>query len=234
MLVPLTNIYKSSVKSVDKRGLVIDCQSAIMTLYPNTLAFQQKAASCCQSLKSVLGYQQGVAFFQLLESTTMNSDDNKELTQKRFDEYLKYATGILFLAFVGSLISSALLDTLGYKNTEINKMLGFNSLYALWGVWSVILHFYLLNTKPIEYPQHKETAWEARLRHAGELCSYAFFGFLGTIGSLVVLGMLLQGILAIDITEARYTYRLILLTWGGWIVGLHLYYKHQEKTNQAL
>ena len=37
--------------------LVRDCQSGIMTSYPNMFAFQWKAAPCCQLLKSVLGYQ---------------------------------------------------------------------------------------------------------------------------------------------------------------------------------
>jgi len=153
---------------------------------------------------------------------------NKESVEKG-GQYLKYIAGVLFLAFVGSFISLALLDTLGHKNTEINEMLGFNALYVIWGILAVILHLYLLNTEPIEYPQHKETAWEARSRYAGELCSYVFFGFLGTIGSLVVLGMLLQWILEIDITEMRYTYRLIMLTWGGWVIGLYVWFQEQEK-----
>ncbi len=54
---------KSIINNLGILTLGKDCQGAIMTLYPNTLAFQQKAASCCQSLKSVLGYQQGVAFY---------------------------------------------------------------------------------------------------------------------------------------------------------------------------
>lgn len=154
--------------------------------------------------------------------------NNKESVEKG-SHYFKYVIGILFLAFVSSLISLALLDTLGYKNTEINETLGFNAFYGLWGVLAIILHLYLLNTKPIEYPQHKEAVWEARSRHAGELCSYTFFGFLGTIASMVVLGMLFQWILEIDITEIGNTYRLIFLTWGGWIVGLHVWFKEREK-----
>lgn len=150
--------------------------------------------------------------------------DNKELVEKR-GLYLKYIIGISFFASVCSFISLTLLDVLGYKNTDINEMLGFNSLYVLFCVWLVILHFYLSDTKPIEYPQYKETAWEARSRHTRELCSYAFFGFLGTIISLVVLGMLLQWILEINITEMQYTYRLVSLTWGGWIIGLHIWFR---------
>lgn len=144
-------------------------------------------------------------------------------------QYFKYIAGILFIAFISSFISLALLDVLGYKNTDINEMLGFNSLYALWGVWLVILHIYLSNTKPIEYPQYKETVWEARSRQAGELCGYVFFGFLGTIISLGVLGMLLQWILEIDISEFDTMYRLVFLTWGGWIIGLHVWFQEQEK-----
>lgn len=43
--------------------LVRFLQGVILLTYPSTYAFQQKAASCCQSLKSVLGYQRGVALY---------------------------------------------------------------------------------------------------------------------------------------------------------------------------
>lgn len=148
--------------------------------------------------------------------------DNKELTQKKLGEYVKYTVGILFLAFVGNLISLALLDTL-------NIELDFNPFYIIWGILAIILYLYLLNTKPIEYPQHTETSWGARSRYVGELCSFTFMAFLYTIGSLAVLGMLLNWILEIDISEIGNTYRLIFLAWGGWIVGLRLYYKDERR-----
>lgn len=55
-----------------------------------------------------------------------------------------------------------------------------------------------------------------------------FMAFIYAMGSLVLLGMFLEWILEIDISELRYTYRLIFIAWGGWIIGLHLYYKHQD------
>ncbi len=147
------------------------------------------------------------------------NEHNKESAEKG-GHYFKYVIGILFLAFVSSLISLALLDTLGYEDISI---------YVLWGIWVVILSLYCWNAEPEKYPQYTETPWEARARYVGELCIYTFFGFLGTIGSLAVLGMLLQWILEIDISEMGNTYRLIFLAWGGWIIGLHIWFKEQEK-----
>lgn len=63
----------------------------------------------------------------------------------------------------------------------------------------------------------------------GYLLGIILFGFLYGFGSLVLLGMLLQWTLGIDITEFDKTYRLILIVWAGWVIGLHLYYKKQEE-----
>lgn len=144
---------------------------------------------------------------------------NTKLTQQRLGEYLKYAAGVLFMAFTGGLISSALLDTLGYEDISIR---------VVWGIWVAILAIYVWNTKQIEYPQHKETPWEARARNAGELSSFVFMGLLWGLGAMVALAMLLQWVLKIDITELRYGYRLVFLAWGGGIVGTYLYYKHKD------
>ncbi|OGY39949.1 MAG: hypothetical protein A2418_02170 [Candidatus Brennerbacteria bacterium RIFOXYC1_FULL_41_11] len=145
--------------------------------------------------------------------------NNKESVEKG-GHYFKYVIGILFLAFVGTLISLALLDVLGYEDISI---------YVLWVIWAVILSLYCWNTEPEKYPQYTETPWEARSRYVGELCSFAFMAFLYTVGSLAALGMLLKWILAIDIIETGYAYRLIFLTWGGWIIGLHVWFREQEK-----
>lgn len=153
--------------------------------------------------------------------------NNKESVEKG-GQYLKYIVGILFLAFVGGLVSSAAWEIFVEDYQDVP------SIYIFWGVWAVILYLYLLNTEPIEYLQHKETVWEARSRRVGELCSYAFFGFLGTIGSLAVLGMVFQWILEIDISEFDTMYRLIFLTWGGWIIGLHVWFREQEKRKSQI
>ncbi len=150
--------------------------------------------------------------------------NNKESSEK-IGQYIKYIVGILFLACVGTIVSIVLLEILGYKEGEI---FGFNLLYILLGIWLVILHGYLLDTEQLEYPQYKETVWEARSRRAGELCGDVFIGFLYGLFSLIFLGVLLKWILEIDINEFDKSYRLLPLASAVWIIGLHFYWKHKE------
>ena len=73
---------KIRINNLGISPLVRDCQGAILIGYPNTLAFQQKAASCCQSLKSVLGYQQGVALC-LLPAGIINYEQRRQQFKQR-------------------------------------------------------------------------------------------------------------------------------------------------------
>jgi len=156
---------------------------------------------------------------------TMNKEESKK---KEVVVILKYLVGILFLAFVGSLISLILLEITGVDMDDW-QLLGFSSLYILWGIWLVILHLFLLNTEPIEYPQHKLTIWESRLSKVSELCGLVFWGFIQGLGVLVLIGMFLQWVLEINITEFCYSYRLVFIAWGVGIIGSHFYFKNQEE-----
>jgi hypothetical protein len=155
----------------------------------------------------------------------VNCMNSKKLNEN-VGQYVKYILKILLLAFVGSFILVFLLEILEYEKKEF---FGINSFYVLWGIWLVLLHLYLLNTEPIENTREKETVWEARSRHAGELCGLIFMGFLYAMGSLMVLGILLKLTLEIDIGEFDNIYRLALLAWAGWTIGIYLNYKHQDK-----
>lgn len=143
----------------------------------------------------------------------------KSIEKEKVGQYLKYILGILFLAFVGSSMSLVLLEIFGYDKREI---LGFDSFYVLWAVWLILLHLFLLNTEPTEYPQHKETVLESKLSKVGNLCGIVLLGFLYGAVALFLLGVLLQLTLEIDITEFDTFYRLVFLFWTGGIIGLHV------------
>ncbi|KKQ87528.1 MAG: hypothetical protein UT09_C0014G0010 [Parcubacteria group bacterium GW2011_GWF2_38_8] len=70
--------------------LVRDCQSGIMTSYPNMFAFQWKAAPCCQLLKSVLGYQRvSLCVLQLFARYMIMGNEikqNKEYIQRMWGD----------------------------------------------------------------------------------------------------------------------------------------------------
>jgi len=151
------------------------------------------------------------------------NNDNKEV-----GNILKYLASILFVAFASSLISLALLETLGMDVYDW-KPLGLSSFYVLWGIWSLVLYLFFLNTEQIEYPQHKATVWESRLSKVSELCGLVFWGFVQGLGVLVLIGVLLQWVLEIDITEFDKSYRLMPLAWGVAIIGSHIYFKHEKK-----
>ena len=56
------------------------------------------------------------------------------------------------------------------------------------------------------------------------------YGFMGTAISLVILGVLLQWTLNIDIQEFDRSIYLSFIVWIGWMIGVHFYFKNQEKT----
>ena len=134
----------------------------------------------------------------------MNGESNNS------KELIVWLLGISFLGFVYSFISAAAWEMFVERQQDTP------SIYILAGVWVVLLFLYFKNQ-------------EDGLQKMKDLCGLTGLGFLYAIGSLAVLGMLLQWILEIDITEMRYAYRLGFLTWGGWVIGMHFYFKAQDE-----
>jgi hypothetical protein len=125
-------------------------------------------------------------------------------------EFIPWLLGIPFLGFVYAFISAAAWEMFVESYQDVP------SIYILAGAWVVVLFLYFKNQ-------------EDGLEKMKELCGWTGLGFVYAIVSLAALGMLLQWILEINITELQYAYRLTLLTWGGWTIGLYQYYKHKEK-----
>lgn len=129
------------------------------------------------------------------------------------EEFIPWILGIPFLGFVYAIISAAAWEMFVESYQDVP------SIYVLAGAWAVILTVYFKSQ-------------EGGLEKLKELCGFTFMAFLYAMGSLVMLGMLLMWVLEINIGEMDYTYRLVMLVWAGWIIGLRLYYKNKYDKQQ--
>ena len=68
-----------------------------------------------------------------------------------------------------------------------------------------------------------EKDWE----RVGILWLCVFYGFIGTVISFFLLGILLQWTLNIDIQEFDRFYYLMNIVWIGWIIGVYFAIKHK-------
>lgn len=93
------------------------------------------------------------------------------------------------------------------------------NIWILGALWMIPLWFF------VEQTEEGETVSD----RVGTLWMCIGGGFVGTLLSLVVLGILLQQTLGLDITEHRNAIYLYIAVWVGWIIGMYFYVKHSEE-----
>lgn len=134
---------------------------------------------------------------------------NEQSPAKRIWEKIKLLfvlvpVGLLFTMFIYSLI----------------EMFDWDVNINIW-LFSAVWMFFLLGF--VKGGVDGEKDWE----RVGILWLCVFYGFIGTVISFFLLGILLQWTLNIDIQEFDRFYYLMNIVWIGWIIGVYFAIKHK-------
>ena len=138
--------------------------------------------------------------------------NDKLSSTKQIWERIKIILAIAPAAMIFGTITSVLIEMFDW-DFNIN-------FWLLLVIWGFLLWLF------VKDGVEGEEDWD----RMGMLWIRILYGFMGTAISLVILGVLLQWTLNIDIQEFDRAIYLSTIVWIGWMIGVHIWFREQERS----